>query len=146
MKIVNWPNEILNTPCPPVEVFDNDLKSLAKGMTSALKFSRGLGLAAPQVGHTVRMCIIMVGEIPLVMVNPTIIDSSGWIKRFDERCLSFPGKKAYTKRKAQVMTRYRDLEGNIQEHFSTGTEAICVQHEIDHLNGITLTKWGIQKI
>lgn len=136
--------EILKTVSEEVKLFDSFLAGQAHDLLEAMRGNRCYGVAAPQIGLNIRMiCLNAVpGKEPLIMVNPEILESSGRIK-FEEMCLSFPGLAVKTKRKASVKIRYRNLKGEVNVYQSyDATEAVCIQHEINHLDGILLSDQG----
>ena len=136
--------EILKEPIGfKVTVFDNLLKKWAKELTATTKAHICYGLAAPQIGIRIRMiCLYCVKEKePIIMINPELVSGTGRMK-FEERCLSFPGLAVKTKRKAFIYIKYQDVDGKSQEYFANGVTAVCIQHEIDHLNGVLLSDHG----
>ena len=109
-------------------------------MLATMYAAPGIGLAAPQVGVNLRLAVVdlMPDEIPapLVLVNPEIIRvSEDWAVR-EEGCLSLPGQYADVSRPARVKVRYHDQDGKVQEMEAEGLLAACLQHEIDHLDGV----------
>ena len=143
MKIVTSPNPILNRVAEPCVVGDKSLKHLAKEMAKAMYKAQGVGLAAPQLGVSKRIIVVDCededyGNDPLVLVNPVIQDAWGDEVTAGEGCLSCPGVNVPITRKPWVRVTYFDLEGDEWEIESDGLLGRCLQHEIDHLNGITL--------
>lgn len=142
MKIVISPNPILNTVCEPCEPGDPELKKLSKQMFKAMYKNNGVGLAAPQVGVLKRIITVDCGPEddpdPMTLVNPEVVNAFGADETEEEGCLSCPGISVPITRKAEVVVRYYDLEGEYWELEADGLLARCLQHEIDHLNGITL--------
>lgn len=142
MKIVLAPDDVLKTVAEPVTEFDADLKKLADDMIETMYLSRGLGLAANQVGVLKRILIMDVNQRdtgeqnPQVLVNPEIVWESDELCTKEEGCLSVPGHYANVERPAQVKVKYFDVEGNEHEMECDDWASACVQHEIDHLNGI----------
>jgi len=135
--------ENLRRPSVEVTAFDDQLKKWANDLKEATKFNHCYGIAAPQIGINIRMICIdcQKDEEPLILINPIIIEVAGRMK-FEERCLSFPGFAVKTKRKAFVRVKYKDIEGANQEYFATKEEAICIQHEVNHLDGVLLVDQG----
>ena len=125
---------VLRTVCKPVTQFDESLCRLLDDMQETLKDAGGVGLAAPQVGILKRIVVIDVGEGPVVMVNPVILETSGE-QTGDEGCLSIPGKAGQVTRPNYV--KVHAFDENMEEYEIEGTElmarAMC--HEIDHLDG-----------
>lgn len=137
MKLLYYPDESLNTYCQKVEVFDKDLWEKIDGMKKIMEEHDGMGLAANQVGLTDRMFIMkdLKGKI-WEFINPVIIYEDD-VQYEPEGCLSFPGTTVSIKRSKQVSLVAQDSMG---EHFNVGAygkEAVCIQHEIEHLDGIT---------
>lgn len=141
MKLVPDTDPILNQICIPVssEEFGPDLVDFCKGMISVMISNRGIGLAAPQVGDNRRITIVSYNGSPMVVINPIIKTKSPRRAMLREGCLSFPGvSRINTSRSKTVQVSFLDIEGNPQTKTFNGIEAVCVQHEIDHLNGITI--------
>ncbi len=137
MDIRVYPDPVLREPCPVVEAFDAGLADLASAMVRSMHENRGLGLAAPQVGESVRLCIVSPDGEPgheTVLVNPEITETDGWMTE-DEGCLSFPGIYVRVGRHARLRVRYQDVEGRSHEMEAEGLLARAVQHELDHLDG-----------
>lgn len=98
-----------------------------------------LGLSANQVGHQKRIIIVKINGVFTPMVNPKILPIvSAGIKQWNEGCLSFPGKRTWVRRYKKIKVFYQLSTGLIQQKVLTGLEAVTVQHEIDHLNGILI--------
>lgn len=143
MKIVLSPNPVLNQVAEPCQIGDKSLKRLAKDMAKAMYAAGGVGLAAPQLGVSKRIIVVDCndedyGEEALVLVNPVIEEAWGDEVTAGEGCLSCPGVNIPITRKPWVRVRYFDLDGEEWEIESDGLLGRCLQHEIDHLNGITL--------
>ena len=143
MKIVVSPNPVLNQVAEPCLIGDKSLKRLAKDMTKAMYAAGGVGLAAPQLGVSKRIIVVDCseddyGNEALVLVNPVIEETWGEEVTAGEGCLSCPGVNIPITRKPWVRVRYFDLDGEEWEIESDGLLGRCLQHEIDHLNGITL--------
>lgn len=143
LKIVLSPDPGLRSVCEPCEVGDSSLKKLADQMLATMYANYGCGLAAPQVGINKRFVVIDCSDPeadpePLVLVNPEVIELSGEKEKSEEGCLSCPGISVPITRYTTAKVRYFDLEGNECTVESDGLLGRCLQHEIDHLNGITL--------
>jgi len=125
------------------EVSPEGVETIVKDLEDSLEGQRGIGLAAIQVGIPLQVAIIKIpNREPMNLYNPKIIDKQDPIK-FSERCLSLPGLDILTR-------RYNDIvweNGDGQRYSAGGIEAICVQHEIDHMNGLTILdrKWRRRK-
>ena len=141
----NKKDDLENLKRPSVEVtaFDDQLAMWAQYLIDTTKFNRCYGVAAPQIGINIRMiCINCIeGKDPFILINPVIINASGTTK-FEERCLSFPGLAVRTKRKTLVQIKYQDINGADHDYMAEGIEAICIQHEVEHLDGILLSDKG----
>ena len=141
LSILMPPNAILRAKARLVGPGDADrVRALAPQMLSTMYAAPGIGLAAPQVGTALRFAVVdlMPGEkpAPMHLVNPEIIRvSEEWATR-EEGCLSLPGQYADVARPARVVVRYHDLDGARREIEADGLLAACLQHEIDHLDGV----------
>ncbi len=140
LPILRWPDPRLSQRCMPA-VLDDALRGLAADMLETMYAAPGRGLAAPQVGHLVRMFVMDATwkegtRSPMVFVNPEIIALTGARVTGPEGCLSIPGPVTEVERAEAVQLRWTDLEGEINEAVLTGFAATCVQHEYDHLDGI----------
>ena len=142
MNIVLSPDPTLRQVAQECEVGSKDLKRLSKQMIKAMYKNKGVGLAAPQVGVLKRLVVVdcdeEYGESALVLVNPVIVNLEGYPVTEDEGCLSCPGISVPITRKPFAQVSYYDLDGNSMMVESDGLLGRCLQHEIDHLNGITL--------
>lgn len=142
--IVVYPDPILKAVCPPVERIDEHVRQVAEDLRDTLESVVGTGLAAPQIGELTRMLYLDASRHPkyadqargpLWLVNPRIIARSG-TKRFREGCLSLPEFTATVKRAKRVTVQALDLDGRPITIEAEGFEAVLLQHEIDHLDGI----------
>jgi peptide deformylase len=104
-------------------------------MLKTMYASKGIGLSAPQVGMLNRMFVMDCGDNPCVFINPIITHKSKETVQSREGCLSFPGFLVEVKRHAEVTVHFHGLDGNKYDIVLEGIEAICAQHEIDHLEG-----------
>ncbi len=137
MEILKYPNPILRKEAVPVDNFDDGLKQLAHDMLQTMYEKTGVGLAAPQVGQTIRLIVVDVTpdrSKPYMMVNPIVLNFEG-TQSHDEGCLSFPGVFSKVKSAAKVTVIWRNVNGFTQEETFEGLMAVAVQHEIDHLDG-----------
>lgn len=136
-KILYLPDARLRLVAKPVTLFDEALQVLIEDMFETMYSARGVGLAAPQIGVSLRLSVIdTLGERQeqLVIINPEIISSSGE-KAFEEGCLSVPGAYDTVLRAERVTVKALDRFGQPFEIKADGLLAECLQHEIDHLNG-----------
>lgn len=144
ISIVLSPNPILNQVCEPCEPGDRSLKKLAKQMARLMYKNDGCGLAAPQVGVCKRLVVVdcdqeETGEQnPLVLVNPVVVETSGEPVEAEEGCLSIPGIAVPISRPPFARVRFYDLDGEQWEVSGDGLLGRCLQHEIDHLDGVTM--------
>lgn len=138
LEILHYPDLRLRTKAQPVSSFDADLQKIIDDMYETMYDSQGAGLAATQVNIHLRLAVMDVvgsGQQQICMINPEIMASSG--DQVDQHgCLSVPGVPGdHIKRAAKVQLRALDRFGKPFELEAEGTLAICIQHEIDHLNG-----------
>lgn len=139
LPIVQYPDSRLAAKAEPVAVFDDKLKKLAADMAETMYAAPGVGLAANQVGKLIRMVVIDISEEKNdlhVLVNPEITARSEEIKECEEGCLSLPGLYEKVKRPSFVTVKAQDLQGNPFELQCDELMSVCVQHELDHLDGI----------
>ncbi len=150
LKVCKYGEKVLREKAKPVQFVSDELRKLADDMVDTMHKARGVGLAAEQVGHTERMCVIDIPsgcdneedelfnapvQMPLKLFNPEIIAQEG-SQREKEGCLSFPGVGGSITRAHQVTCQYLDEENRPQVITVRGFLARAVQHELDHLNGI----------
>ena len=125
---------VLRQETTPVANITDELKQLAANMFETMHAAKGVGLAAPQVGRSERMTVIEVEEARYVLVNPEIIASEGKLT-WEEGCLSIPEVYADVTRAKLVTVRATGLDGKLFELEATDLLGVCLQHEIDHLDG-----------
>jgi len=135
LPILTYPNEQLRTVAEEVVMFDNDLKQLAVDMIHTMQVNNGIGLAATQCGINKRIIVVVYNGSPLVMVNPKITQQEGEFT-FEEGCLSVPGYFEDITRSRVICVLYQDVNGTKNELSTYDISAVCIQHEIQHLNGI----------
>lgn len=135
LKIVEVGDPVLREPTKPIIKVTKKTQKLIQDMFDTMYAADGLGLAAPQVGVNAKLVVIDIGEGPLTLINPEIKTATG--EEIDvEGCLSVPGKQAYVKRAQVVMVEALNEKGKPVRIEADGLFARCLQHEIDHLNGI----------
>lgn len=139
--LIILPDPVLRLVSKPVERFDDQLQAFANDMLDTMYDAPGIGLAAIQVAEPIRMVVIDLAregedKAPHVFVNPKIIHSSDERSIYEEGCLSIPEYYAEVERPACVRVEYQDVQGNPQEIEVDGLMATCIQHEIDHLDGV----------
>lgn len=144
--ILEVPDPRLKTVSTPVETFDDDLRTLVADMFETMYDAPGIGLAAIQVGVPLRVLVIDLQaeedeegkpiRTPRVFINPEILDPSADYMLYNEGCLSVPDQYADVERPASIRARWQDLDGKTHEEPMDGLMATCLQHEMDHLEGI----------
>ncbi len=168
LNLITAPNSLLKQISKPVEKFDQELKEFIDNMVETMYFEGGIGLAAVQVGELKQILVMdvdyqlqhnhhhhdnnhkcndyqIINPNPQHFINPKIIESSQEISSFNEGCLSFPGARAQINRPKTIKLQYFDYLGNQHLKLFQGIQATCLQHEIDHLNGIVFVDY-ISKI
>ncbi len=141
LPILTAPDPRLKKKSQPVKAVDAEIRQLMDDMLETMKDAPGIGLAAPQVGVLKRVIVLEIEREdtvvgPLFMANPEIIDVSDEDATYNEGCLSVPEHYADVVRPARVTVRYLDRDNEQQELACDGLLATCVQHEIDHLDGV----------
>jgi peptide deformylase len=139
-KIVKYGDPVLEKPTPLVKKFDEQLAQIAEDMFATMYASQGVGLAAPQIGKSIRLAVVDVTtgknpEAKIVMVNPEIIHAEGEVRE-EEGCLSIPGFRGYVIRPQFVTVRAQNAKGETFEIRGENLLARAFCHEIDHLNGV----------
>jgi peptide deformylase len=153
LPIYETPDPILRQISSPVEEVTDEIRTLIDDMFETMYAAPGIGLAAIQVGVPKRLLVIDLQEPangaegaeeeegepvrnPLVFINPEILETSETTKPYNEGCLSLPDQYAEVLRPDRVLARWLDRDGKPHEEWLDGLLAVCLQHEIDHLNGI----------
>jgi len=142
LQVLQFPDPRLKRVSGPVPAVDDALRALASEMLQVMYEEPGIGLAAPQVGHAIRLVVMDTdwseegaARNPAVIVNPEIVSREGRIV-WTEGCLSVPDFNADVERSEHILVRYHDLDGREVTEDVTGLRAVCFQHEIDHLDGV----------
>ena len=140
-KILIEPDPILRKKCEPLEKVDSDIRKLMQDMLETMYDAPGIGLAAVQIGILKRLIVIDISKDekkrdPLFLINPVILKTSKNTSTYEEGCLSLPGQFAEIERPAECLLKYIDLSGKEKELKAEGLLSTCIQHEVDHLNGI----------
>lgn len=140
LDIVLYPDPFLRTKTKPIQEVTDEVRTLVADMVETMYDAPGIGLAAPQIGSDKRVCVIdcSASEEPdklWVLINPEIVKKEGKIT-WEEGCLSIPGVFEDVKRAERVVVRAQNIDGEFYEIEAEGLEAVCLQHEIDHLNGV----------
>jgi len=141
LPIITAPDPRLKTVASRVDAVDDDIRRLMDDMLETMYAAPGVGLAAPQFGISKRVIVVDVARTgdapePMQMANPEIIEASSERSTVEEGCLSLPEHFAEVKRPERVRIRYLDRENEIRERDMDGFLATCIQHEMDHLDGI----------
>ena len=146
LPIIETPDPRLRQVSKPVEAFDSALQTLIDDMFETMYAAHGIGLAAIQVGVPQRLLVIDLQEQedaegkpirePRVFVNPEILSESEDTKLYNEGCLSLPDAYAEVERPATVRARWQERDGAVREEELDGLLAVCLQHEMDHLEGV----------
>ena len=137
LTILEFPDPRLRTRAQPVEAVDTSLRKLIDDMFETMYAAPGIGLAATQVNVHKRVIVIDISETrdrPLVLINPEILERQG-VEEMEEGCLSVPGIYDKVTRAERIRVRTLDREGKSVELGADGLLAVCIQHEIDHLDG-----------
>ena len=140
-KILTEPNKILRQKSLPVDVVDGDLQQLMNDMVETMYAAPGIGLAAIQVGVPKRVIVLDISQKegiknPMYFNNPEIIKKSKDLSTYEEGCLSVPGQFAEIDRPETCHIKYLDYDGQLKELKAKGMLATCIQHEMDHLEGV----------
>ena len=141
LPIIIAPDARLKIKCRPVERVDDEVRQLMDDMLESMHAANGIGLAAPQVGLDLRIIVVDVAGVndapnPIRMANPEVVWVSDDDAKREEGCLSLPEHYSTVQRPASVKVSYLDHENNVRELVADDLLATCVQHEIDHLDGI----------
>lgn len=141
LPIILYPDPILRQTASPVERVDDALKTLAENMLETMYAAPGVGLAAPQVGLSLRLFVMDPAKKedernPCVLINPEILQRGEGKRVYEEGCLSMPEIFADIERPASVLLRYVGADGELREEWFEGHAATVAQHEIDHLEGV----------
>lgn len=135
--ILHFPDERLRTESQPVDQVDDGIRQLIDDMFETMYEAPGIGLAAPQVNVFQRVIVIDISEdksAPLAFINPELLETRG-VEQMEEGCLSVPGIYETVQRADWIRVRALDRNGDVFEKEVDGLEAVCIQHEIDHLDG-----------
>jgi peptide deformylase len=139
--IIVLPDKRLRLKSKPVTGIGGDIRKLAEDMFETMYQAPGIGLAAIQVGVPLRLVVMDLAKKeneaePKVFINPEIVSSSEEKSIYEEGCLSIPDVHEDVERPARVKVKYLDLDGKAHEEDAEGLFATCIQHEVDHLNGV----------
>ena len=137
LTVLHFPDLNLRKKATPIELIDAEVKTLANDMVETMYAERGIGLAATQINIQKRLIVMDLSEEknkPVIMINPEISATEG-VEEMQEGCLSVPGFYETVKRAEKISYHYLDLSGEHIAGTADGLLAVCIQHEIDHLNG-----------
>lgn len=144
VEILQWPAEVLKQVAQPIVEVDDKIRLCAAQMMTIMQHNSGIGLAAPQVGVPLRL---IVGEGPgfrFALANPEVVKFSTQTSRYREGCLSFAGKgQVEVERPKMIKVRGITMKGTEETFKARGLLAVVLQHEIDHLDGVTLARHGL---
>jgi len=140
-KILIEPDPILRKKCSNLEIVNDEVRKLMDQMLATMYNAPGIGLAAIQIGILKRVVVIDISKDqekknPIFLVNPVILNKSKSTSVYEEGCLSLPGQFAEIERPAECIIKYIDYNGKEKKLEAKGLLATCVQHEVDHLDGI----------
>lgn len=143
-EIVTYPDPILKQVCAPVQAIDDEVKKLIEDLVDTMHAGPGsVGVAAPQIGVSMRVCVIDVSKNRhgkennhglLLMINPEIVAKSG-AAVMREGCMSVPDYTGDVERATELTLRFTEPDGHVREFDASGFEAVAIQHEMDHLDG-----------
>jgi peptide deformylase len=152
LEIRTYGDPILRAPTARVETVDDDIRRLVADMIDTMHEAHGIGLAAPQIGRSLSLCVIDLpadydmtedgrrlnpdARMPLVLINPQITSVSKRKDEHEEGCLSFPGVRGMIERPSEITLRFMDEQGATHEKKYVEFLARVIQHEVDHLNGV----------
>lgn len=128
--------EVLKQVAAEIKVVDSEIRMLIREMGSIMYSARGVGLAAPQVGKSIRLLVYDQGDGLRALINPRIVKMKGQQMEPEEGCLSIPGLRGVVPRAQDIQVQAQDGEGRPIRFRATGYEARIIQHEVDHLDGI----------
>ncbi|MDH3634104.1 MAG: peptide deformylase [Gammaproteobacteria bacterium] len=137
LNILHFPDPRLRTVAKAVTEFDEELRQFVSDLFETMYEAPGIGLAATQVDRHIRLLVMDVSEArnqPRCLINPEILDANGE-EEMDEGCLSVPGYYEKVRRAEHIRVRAHDENGALNEFEAEGLEAVCIQHEMDHLEG-----------
>ncbi len=134
LEVLRYPNSVLRKKCEPIDVIDDEVVRLARDMLETMYEDKGIGLAAPQVGITRRLIVLDIGDGPLALINPKILEAEG-AETMEEGCLCLPGINVDVERSTRVRVTGLDPSGRELDIDAEELLARALQHEIDHLSG-----------
>ena len=141
LEIYKLGDDVLRQNAKRISKVDNSIRTLAKKMLQSMYASKGIGLAAPQIGIKKELLVIDINfedtaAEPLILINPEITDYGTTLNSYEEGCLSIPGVYLNVVRPSTIKLRFRDEMGRPRKMKADGLLARCIQHEMDHLKGV----------
>ena len=141
LEIYKLGNNVLRQNARRISKVDSSIRNLAKKMLQSMYAAKGIGLAAPQIGINKELLVIDVNfedsaADPLILINPEITDYGTTLNSYEEGCLSIPGVYLDVVRPSTIKLKFRDEMGRPRKMKADGLLARCIQHEMDHLNGV----------
>ena len=141
LEIYKLGDDVLRKNAKRISKVDNSIRTLAKKMLQSMYASKGIGLAAPQIGINKELLVIDINfedsaAEPLILINPEISDYGTTLNSYEEGCLSIPGVYLNVVRPSTIKLKFRDEIGRPRKMKADGLLARCIQHEMDHLNGV----------
>lgn len=139
LPILSYPDPRLRTIAEPVQQVNDEIKTLISDMTETMYHAKGIGLAATQVNQHIQLIVMDLsenGDSPRVFINPKVTPLVEEKQPYEEGCLSVPTVYDSVERPTKVKIEALDEEGNAFEEIAEGLLAVCIQHEMDHLNGV----------
>ncbi len=141
LSLVLYPDAVLREVCHPIEKFDSTLRDIADEMLGLMRYHRGIGLAAPQVGLRHRLIVCGIEDQLFALTNFDVKDVSE-PRDFVEGCLSLPGVQVNVRRPERIRVTGYDVQGQRRSFGATGLWARVLQHELDHLNGVLICDYN----
>lgn len=138
LQILTLGDKILTQKARRVPSVDDTIRTLCISMMNTMLENNGIGLAANQVGVLKRIIVVLIEDKPTVMINPEILEYSETLCEMEEGCLSIPGEYLHISRPETVKVKFRDTKGKPHIGSYSGLTSRVIQHEIDHLDGITM--------
>ena len=142
LKIIKIPDPVLEKKTTLVKAITPEILKLVKDMIDTCRKAKGIGLAAPQIGKSIRLCIINLEHLgldPFALINPKILKFSWKKVNMEEGCLSIPGIYGMVRRPAKITVTALNTDGEVVNFEADGILARVIQHELDHLDGILFT-------
>jgi peptide deformylase len=134
LEVLRYPNSILRKKCDAIETIDDEILQLAHDMLETMYEDKGIGLAAPQVGIIRQLIVLDIGDGPLALINPKVVEAEG-SDIMEEGCLCLPGINIDVERSERVRVTALDTKGDAVDIDADDLLARALQHEIDHLSG-----------